>query len=219
MRKLILGLFVLTTLIFTIPEDTLAQAHKPDLAKALTNLNNSMVYIAKGSYRISKFETTQYLWYAVLKLDTLDKDYRAQYPIAEVSWREVQLFFKVLNKLTGKKYRLPTESEWDWCAHGALKSKHTEFAGSNDINEVGWYKLNSDSSAHPVALKKPNEIGLYDMTGNVAEWCSDKFDEARYVFRGGCWMDELKTCYIPIRDSGLPDDMHPGIGFRIVEDN
>ena len=91
------------------------------------------------------------------------------------SWSYCQKFIKELNRITGLSFRLPTEAEWEFAARGGNKSQGYKYSGSNNIDDVGWYGGNSQSSAHPVANKQPNELGLYDMSGNAAEWCSDYY--------------------------------------------
>jgi formylglycine-generating enzyme required for sulfatase activity len=138
-----------------------------------------------------------------------------------------------LNAKTGKKYRLPTEAEWEFAARGGKKSKGYEYAGSNEIEAVAWYDENSEDKTHPVGQKKPNELGILDMSGNVLEWCSDWYEESYYnsspgnnpqgpasgsnrVLRGGGWSYIPRNCRVSIRYYYYPVSWHSSIGFRLV---
>ena len=195
------------------------------------------VYVS--DYYIGTTEVTQALWKAVMDESVTDiakrngwKTYGVgdNYPMYDVSWRDVQEFINKLNELTGEKFRLPTEAEWEFAARGGSLSKHYKYAGSNDIADVAWC---SQNGVNPVALKKPNELGLYDMSGNVNEWCSDWWDKRYYshsdynnpqggspathrVFRGGSWYYDANYSRVSYRYG-----RHPGIplfdlGFRLV---
>ncbi len=154
-------------------------------------------------------------------------------PVTNVSWDDCQKFIKKLNTLTGKKYRLPTEAEWEYAARGGNQSKSFSYSGSNDINEVAWYNQNSNGKIHPVKEKKPNELGLYDMSGNVWEWCNDcyadyRLNEAysknpqgpdggkRKVIRGGSWGSDAERCLVASRGNWLPDYGNDHEGFRLL---
>ena len=141
-------------------------------------------------------------------------------PVHNVSWDECQSYIRILNKVTGKSFRLPTEAEWEYAARGGMKSRGYNYSGGDIIENVGWFKTNSANSTHPVGQLKPNELGLYDMSGNVYEWCSDKYDnnDSKRVSRGGCFYSNNKGCITSNHDGGKPD-ASPLIGFRLVCDN
>ena len=138
--------------------------------------------VTLSSYSIGKTEVTQALWQAVMgksvrqiASDLGEKTYGvgSNYPMYYVSWQDCQEFITKLNALTGKNFRLPTEAEWEFAARGGNKSRGYQYSGSNALNDVAWYDDNSSNKTHPVAKKAPNELGIYDMSGNVNEWCSD----------------------------------------------
>lgn len=136
-----------------------------------------------------------------------------------------------MSERTGKKYVLPTEAQWEYAARGGSKSQHYKDAGSNDMQEVAWYNVNSDDETHPVGTKKANELGIYDMSGNVREWCSDwyasSYDEndtdnpqgpasgSYRVIRGGYWFNYAVYCRVSYRDGGAPD-YGSALGFRVA---
>jgi len=148
-------------------------------------------------------------------------------PVENVSWYDANEYAKRVGK------RLPTEAEWEYAARGGNKSKGYKYAGSNNINDVAWYDDNSGSKIHPVAQKQPNQLGLYDMSGNVWEWCSDWYGAAYYqnsprnnpqgpnsgtqrVLRGGSWDDSVSGCRVAVRLWGFPDGWNDYFGFRLV---
>ena len=182
-----------------------------------------------NNYYIGKYEVTQALWKIVMgsnpsnfKGDNL--------PVEKVSWNDCQKFISKLNKLTGKSFRLPTEAEWEYAARGGNKSRGYQYSGSNTIGDVAWYDGNSGSKTHAVGTKQPNELGAFDMTGNVWEWCQDWFN--RYssspqtnpigavsgscrVYRGGscCYSG---YCRCSCRFDGTPDFRNGDLGLRLV---
>ncbi|MCQ2148497.1 MAG: formylglycine-generating enzyme family protein, partial [Bacteroidales bacterium] len=131
-------------------------------------LASDMVYVESdaGSFYICKYEVTQRLWKEVMG-DNPSQMQGDDLPVEQVSWNDCQAFITKLNELTGKSYRLPTESEWEYACRGGKYSKGYEYSGSDDIDKVAWYDGNSEGKSHPVGQKQPNELGLYDMSGNV----------------------------------------------------
>ena len=132
--------------------------------------------VTLDSFYIAETEVTQELWKAVMS-DNPSSTKSLQHPMESVTWDDCQEFIHKLNALTGKSFRLPTEAEWEYAARGGSKSKGYKYSGSDDLNEVGWYWGNYDISTHDVATKKPNELGIYDMSGNVYEWCQDWYGD------------------------------------------
>jgi formylglycine-generating enzyme required for sulfatase activity len=148
---------------------------------------NTPIILTKDYY-IGKYEVTQDVWKHVMG-DTNPSTFKGdQYPVHGVSWDDCQLFIEKLNQITGKKFRLPTECEWEFAARGGNKHEPFDYSGSSDINEVAWYRDNSDNCVHPVGEKKPNVLGLYDMTGNVTEWTKDPYT-TKTIFMGDTLVD------------------------------
>ena len=129
-------------------------------------------------FEIGRYEVTQALWEAVMG-DNLSKfEGCGQCPVEMVSWNDVQMFLLELNDMTGEQYRLPTEAEWEYAARGGQEGKGHQYAGSRIVGKVGWYRQNSGGKTHPAGEKRPNEVGLYDMSGNVSEWVQDCYKES-----------------------------------------
>lgn len=165
------------------------------------------------TYYICETEVTQALWKAVMGDNPSYR--RGDYlPVNNVSREDCLQFIKKLNKRTGMKFRLPTEAEWEFAARGGNKSRHYQYSGSNNLGEVAWYERNSKNKIHAVKTKKANELGLYDMSGNVWEWCQDFYgsygNKAQtnpkgprkgrfYVSRGGCFYSGDRYCYSSFR--------------------
>lgn len=181
-------------------------------------------------FYIGKFEVTQELWKAVM--DTVPSYFIGdKLPVEQVSWYDVQEFIKKLNELTGENFRLPTEAEWEYAARGGNKSQGYKFSGGNSIDNVGWYTMNSGIKTHPVGRKTPNELGLYDMSGNVWEWCQDKYTAyvdyqqinptgtyggEKRVLRGGGYLISSRSCRVTIRCSYKPIRKYRDSGFRLA---
>lgn len=152
-------------------------------------------------------------------------------PVEMVSWDDCQDFLSKLNSITGKKFRLPTEAEWEYAARGGKKSSGYQYSGSNTLGDVAWYANNSANKTHAVGTKQPNELGIYDMTGNVWEWCQDWYgsygDSPRinpmgavgggyHVFRGGSWDCSARLCRSSCRDFITPGNRYGYLGLRLA---
>jgi sulfatase modifying factor 1 len=179
------------------------------------------------AFKIGKYEVTQLQWRLVMGYDQSTFSNCDDCPVETISWKDIQNFIKKLNLETGKKYRLPTEAEWEFAAKGGVKSKGYTFSGGNNISEVAWYYENSDSTIHKVGLKQPNELGIYDMTGNVWESCSDRAqyylndkrgDKLR-MLRGGSWKSAQDISFPWYRDYDNIKVGRPSSGFRLAMDN
>lgn len=185
-----------------------------------------------SDFYMGQTEVTQELWEAVMG-NNPSKFKGKMLPVENVSWNDCRDFIKKLNQFTGKKYRLPTEAEWEYAAGGGATNR-TKWVGTNNENSLGeyaWYSSNSGSKTHAVATKKPNALGLYDMSGNVWEWCSDWYSGysstaqtnptgpslgSDRVLRGGCLINSARYCRTADRNGTDPDDRASGIGFRLA---
>ena len=177
--------------------------------------------VTLSDYYIAQSELTQALWKAVMGTNPSNVK-GDNLPVECVSWHDCQLFIQKLNDLTGLHFRLPTEAEWEYAAQGGQKSKGYTYAGSNDIDEVAWYTSNSENKLHAVGEKLPNELGIYDMTGNVWEWCADTFDNSseghkEAVLRGGAYDNRAATCKLTTsRTTRKITYITPFAGFRLL---
>ena len=183
-----------------------------------------------SDFYIGKYEVTQAQWKAVM--GTNPSNWKGDnLPVENVSWNDIQEFIKKLNAQTGKKYRLPTEAEWEYAARGGNLSKGYKYSGSNSISNIAWYDANSNKMTHIVGQKSPNELGIYDMSGNVWEWCQDWLGNynssfqtnptgpssgSYRVLRGGSWSYIARTCRVSIRGYSKPADRYNRHGFRLA---
>jgi formylglycine-generating enzyme required for sulfatase activity len=176
-----------------------------------------------STFRIGKTEVTQALWKAVMGSNP-SRFEGDNLPVERVSWNDCKTFISKLNSITGENFRLPTEAEWEYAARGGNKSHGYKYSGSNSIGQVAWYTDNSGSTTHPVATKSPNELGIYDMTGNVWEWTSDlwcsNYNSSRTgsnrVYRGGSWRSNAGNCRVSCRDNYGPSGAGSYLGFRLA---
>ena len=172
--------------------------------------------VALSTYYIGEMEVTQALWQAVMGSNpSFNKG--SSHPVENVSWKDCQDFIAKLNQLTGMTFGLPTEAQWEYAARGGNKSRHTQYSGSNDIDVVAWYEGNSNGKTHPVGEKCSNELGIYDMSGNVFEWCNDwcgDFDIR--VYRGGSWLNRPWNCRCSYRFLSKPSFRSSTLGLRLA---
>lgn len=198
--------------------------------------------VTLDSYYIGETEVTQALWYAVMGYKPTgdgsqwSSSYGVgdNYPAYYISYTDCQTFINKLNQLTGETFRMPTEAEWEYAARGGNKSEGYIFSGSNNIGDVAWYTGNSGSISHIVGTKAPNELGLYDMSGNVWEWCSDWYGNTYYsqsggttnptgpssgsdrVRRGGSWCANASYCRVANRNLNGPFHRGSNLGLRLA---
>lgn len=187
--------------------------------------------VTLSTYSIGQTQVTQELWEAVMDYNPSLGVINPQNPVENVSWFECRQFINALNTLTGCQFRLPTEAEWEFAARGGNKSKHYKYSGSNNYDEVAWCELNSNDRTQPVGTKKANELGIYDMSGNVWEWCYDWW--AMYssescidptgpetgtdrICRGGCMEGHVRFCRIGYRQYYSPETARRDLGLRIA---
>ncbi|HOY08060.1 MAG TPA: SUMF1/EgtB/PvdO family nonheme iron enzyme [Saprospiraceae bacterium] len=183
------------------------------------------------TFSIGKYEVTQADWREIMGGDPPQLEFKGcdDCPVENVSWNDVKGFLKKLNaKFPGKNYRLPSEQEWEYAARGGNKNQGYRYSGSNDLKKVGWYVDNAGSKSHRVGDLAANELGIYDMSGNVYEWCQDEYDQypgcsiafeaysSQYVFRGGSWSYFARHCRTALRGKAKPGYRVFNLGFRLA---
>ena len=186
--------------------------------------------VSLSSFYIGKYEVTQSLWKAVMGSNPSNRK-GDNLPVENVSWNDCQTFLRKLNAMTGKNFRLPTEAEWEFAARGGNRSRGYQYSGSNVISDVAWYDDNSGSKTHNVGTKAPNELGIYDMSGNVWEWCQDwngsysssaqtnpkgPSSGSYRVGRGGSSFNGAGYCRVASRNCGTPGDRAGDLGLRLA---
>jgi formylglycine-generating enzyme required for sulfatase activity/predicted Ser/Thr protein kinase len=238
--------------------EEVATASQQNNSAILQKLQNDMVYVAGGTFTmgctaeqeencyisekpahqvslnafyIGKYEVTQAQWYEVMGNNPSYFSGCNNCPVENVSWNDVQDFIRKLNQKTGKNFRLPTEAEWEYAARGGNQSRGYKYAGGDRIYAVAWHDNNSENKIHTIGQKSPNELGIYDMSGNVWEWCYDWYGAypstgqnnpsgpsrgSDRVYRGGSWYFDAIHCRIAYRNSNRPDNFNAFIGFRLV---
>ena len=198
--------------------------------------------VTLSSYSIGETEVTQALWEAVMGTNPSQFTGNLERPVEKVSWNACQSFITKLNQMTGKNFRLPTEAEWEFAARGGNLSQGYKYPGSNDVAEVAWFRDNSyavgssspDYGTHPVGTLAPNELGIYDMSGNVSEWCQDFYGTyssaaqtnptgptsgSHRVYRGGSWGVNARYCRVSYRLNYTPTGTSSNYGLRLVLDD
>lgn len=209
-------------------------ATKEQLKWAKKNENPAHL-VELSTFWICKFQVTQSEWDAIMNSDSSSDDNR-KIPMNDVSLVDCREFVKILREKSGIDFALPTEAQWEFAARGGVKSEGFIYAGSNDLKEVAWYIWNSGGNIHPVGLLKPNELGLYDMSGNVSEWCDDLYGEytgdllkdphncykkpgfwtsGNFTYRGGDYVS-TKNCRVSYRDSMQETYKSKQLGLRLV---
>ncbi len=186
-----------------------------------------------SDYYIGETEVTQKLWEAVVGFNPSQNSVAEDHPVDNISWRDCEFFIEKLNQLTGMHFRLPTEAEWEFAARGGIKCNNYRYSGSDTIDLVGWYSVNALNNTHPVKTKRPNELGIYDMTGNVWEWCNDWYGlytnqfqtnpqgastGIGRVYRGGCCGFNSVCGRVSFRDYFAPNYHNDFLGLRLVHD-
>lgn len=198
--------------------------------------------VTVDGFYIGMLEVTQSQWEKVVGTSIYQQEAKADgsgtygvgpdYPMYYVSWDEAMEFCRLLSNKTGRTYTLPTEAQWEYAARGGNKNEGTKYAGSNMIDAVAWYEDNSDVCTHIVGSKRVNALGIYDMSGNVWEWCNDWYTDSyvsyesnnpvgpssgeKRVFRGGGWGDIASYCRVAFRYCDYPGNRHVILGFRVV---
>ncbi|MFT3946145.1 MAG: SUMF1/EgtB/PvdO family nonheme iron enzyme [Agriterribacter sp.] len=193
--------------------------------------------VTLNDYYIAKTEVTVKEWRLYCKDKGIEMPpepewgWQDNHPMVSITWEEANAYCKWLSAKTKKQYRLPTEAEWEYAARGGIKAENNLYSGSDQSETVAWTRENSSSSTHPVAQKKPNELGLFDMSGNAWEWCSDHLDDyiagdqvnptgstasVFVVRRGGSWSDKAYSARTTYRIGNSPRRSYHSLGFRIV---
>jgi formylglycine-generating enzyme required for sulfatase activity len=177
-------------------------------------------------FRIGKYEITQRDWWEIMGKDPSFHSNCPDCPVERVSWNDIQAFVQKASAAKGKKYRLPYEAEWEWAARGGPQSRNSVYAGSNNPNAVAWFNIVQENTRE-VGTKQPNELGIYDMSGNVREWCAGRYppylscadrESQKKGIRGGSWADDRNDLRIRSRSAEKPGHSDRRTGLRLVEE-
>jgi formylglycine-generating enzyme len=248
----VFGLFCLTSILFVIEPDSIPKRTYPDRTKT-TKSGFEMVFVKGGTFEmgghdnedtgqgadecphivqlhdfsIGKYEVTQADWFGVMgNRPSYFKDCN-DCPVEQISWDDVKMFIQNVNIQRNERYRLPAEEEWEFAARGGSKTKNYRYAGSNNVDDVAWYKNNSGGKSRTVGLLKPNELGIYDMSGNIWEWCEDfkvpypcdadgkRFDSR--VLRGGTYANDASSVRARDRNGRGAYLKLNTLGFRLAK--
>ena len=217
---------------------TFSMGATPEQGNDASSREKPVHQVTVSSYYIGETEVTEALWLTVM--GTMPSNFTGmQLPVEQVSWEDCQAFIAALNAMTGQQFRLPTEAEWEFAARGGNMSMGYKYSGSDNLASVAWYSYNDSwdvrgtgyYGTHPVATRNPNELMLYDMSGNVHEWCQDwygVYDSAAQidpvgpntgstrVYRGGSWYFDEWFCRVSFRNSVSPSYTSYGIGLRLA---
>ena len=217
---------------------TFSMGATPEQGNDASSREKPVHQVTVSSYYIGETEVTQALWLTVM--GTMPSNFTGmQLPVEQVSWEDCQAFIAALNAMTGQQFRLPTEAEWEFAARGGNMSMGYKYSGSDNLASVAWYSYNDSwdvrgtgyYGTHPVATRNPNELMLYDMSGNVHEWCQDwygAYDAGEQVnpvgpaggttrvYRGGSWYFDEWFCRVSFRNSVSPSYTSYGIGLRLA---
>ncbi len=259
-KQLLIGLFLFASLIIACNKEKENNEPKPDpedkTEKGIDFGDIKMILVAQGSFSmgstsgfsdekpvhevlidsfyIGKYEVTQALWKEIM--DNSPSEFKGDsLPVESVTWSQVQTFLTKLNEKSGLNYCLPTEAEWEYAASGGNQNKNYKYSGSHDADEVAWYRSNAGKTTHIVGSKQVNTLGIYDMSGNVWEWCSDWYGQNYYtsspqsnpqgpnsgdqkITRGGCWDSDTTNIRKTCRFFALPNSYGKFIGFRLAHD-
>lgn len=196
------------------------------------NFESPVHQVSLDSYYIGEFEVTQELWINVMNNNPSYFKNNQQRPVEMVNYLNIQDFITKLKSMTGKLFALPTEAQWEYAARGGIERQYRhKYSGSDILDDVAWYNANSDRQTHPVGQKQPNELGIYDMNGNVWEWCNDIYEEYKSdpqenpegafqgsyrVIRGGAYTGTKVNNRITNRLNSDVLYENDNLGFRLV---
>lgn len=197
------------------------------------DLSEYQRYVDLAAFAMQTMAVTQSQWTGVMGTNP-SAFIGSDLPVEQVSWNDAVEFCRRLSEKEGKRYRLPTEAEWECVCRAGTTTPFYTGASEADLAEAGWYSGNSDSKTHPVAQKKPNAWGFYDTHGNVWQWCSDSYypltggkdfkgssdtaQVSRFVVRGGSWFNEPRFCRAAYRFGYAPDYRSSNVGLRLCQD-